>query len=98
MDTGESGSTLIDIEMSTDGITWTTIFNDPGQRPELAYDDVDKQAISGDIEVQVTQGTLFRVNIETVADSSESLTVMLEATISGRMNMLPILGVGHRSR
>ena len=78
-DTGSAGSTIVDVNLNG-----TTIFTAPADRPELAYDDVDKVAASGTPSVtDLTVGDILTLDIDQVATGAEGLSfiVAMEVTV-----------------
>lgn len=91
---GTAGSTVVDIESSTDGSSWSSIFTNPGDRPSLAWNDSDKQA-TAEPDIQLDQDAMLRANIVSVATGARNLSVQLLLTRENVRNLLPLIGVAH---
>lgn len=94
--TGTSGSTIVDVDRSIDGVTWVTLFTTQANRPTLAFDDADHQAMGTPDVTRVDPGALLRMNIESVAIGARGLSVMLRGSVATGLSIdyLPILGCG----
>jgi len=72
-DPGSAGSTIVDINLNG-----TTIFTTSGNRPELAWDDSDGWALSGDPEViDVAIGDKLSVDIDQIATGASRFRIAL---------------------
>ena len=93
---GTSGSTIVDVEVSTDeGNTWTSMFS-PADRPELDSADTDHTASAAPSGSQVlATGTLLRMNIDQVAQGARNLDVTIGIVEQEGLatNLLPIMGI-----
>lgn len=92
-DTGAGGGTnIFDLDTSTDGASWTSIFSNPADRPSIAGAgaNVLKVAYTDDAFV-FFQEMLLRLNLEQVAAQAEGLIVQLEceSAIRDKQDFIP---------
>ena len=93
---GTAGSTIIDIEKSSDdGNNWTSIF--PTNRPEIAWNNADHGVTAAPPAVQLlSSGTLLRMNIDQVAAGARNITVEIDGLYQEVLttgSLLPIMGI-----
>ena len=97
MELGTAGSTVVDVDRSADdGNVWSTIFSDPGDRPELPYNASDHIAIGiPGGGVVLAAGTLLRSNIVQVATGARCADIQLDGVSESglELNMMPIMGI-----
>jgi len=71
--TGTADSTIVDINKN--GVT---IFTTQANRPTLAFDDADKKAESGTLDVtDIVEGDIVSIDIDQIAVGAEDLSVIL---------------------
>jgi len=92
---GSAGSTIIDIEKSTNnGVSWSSLFAVGGDYPELGYS-AGLVAAGVPDAIVLYSGTLLRCNITQVATDAETLTVQFAPVdVQPAGGLLTIMGVG----
>jgi len=93
---GSSGSTVVDIEKSSDGGNAFVSMFDFADKPELVYNDTNHTAISATSAEQILlPGTLLRMNIDQIATGARNLSVTLNLTeyTSTTSTLLTIMGI-----
>ena len=76
LDTGSAGSTIVDVERSSDGgQIWTTLYTTPALRPEIPAGQLDRRASTVPDVQQIASGDLLRLRIIQTATSARGLTV-----------------------
>jgi hypothetical protein len=80
--TGDSGSTIIDIDRSGDGgATWASIFSTPANRPTVAAGAPDHRAYSVPDVTLLYAGDLVRCNIDQVAIGTRGLSAQIDGEV-----------------
>lgn len=81
LNTGESGSTIIDFDVSHDGETWETLFATTENRPALAAGTADRRAGSVPDTTLLFAGDLVRLNIDQVAVMARCLSAQIDGEV-----------------
>ena len=80
---------IVDVETSPDGVTWTSVFTNPANRPALAYDGGHVASSAPAATTILSTGTLIRCCIDQIATGAATLSVQLlgvaSATLRHRM-------------
>lgn len=97
-DTGDAGTdTIADVEKSSDGISWTTLFSTQADRPTVVGGAASGLDTATPTTVQeLPAGTLLRMNLESVAVGARNVSVQLGGEAGSEIGLgdLTTLGCG----